>query len=744
MARLRRLVFASVLALAALSGPGAVAARPASRRVGFAPRLPANSSLAGPVTGSTRMRVAVALEPRDPAALRRFATAVSTPGSAAYGHYITPRQFAQRFGPTSAQIAAVEASLRAHGLAPGPVSANHLSIPVSASAARLERAFSIVFERVSLASRRTAVVNTVAPELDGSVAGLVQAVVGLSTLSAPHPLYARPHGVHPHSTAHVATGGPQPCATARAAAAGQSAYTADQIASAYGFSGLYGAGDQGRGQTVALYELEPYTPSDIATYQSCYGTHASVSSIAVDGGAGSTQGGEAALDIEQVIGLAPQANILVYEGPNSSSSAPGSGYYDTWSTLIGQDRARVVSASWGQCEALVNPSDASAESTLFEEAAAQGQTVFSATGDQGSEDCNGQSGPLGFSPSLAVDDPSSQPFVTAVGGTTLSSLGPRPTEKVWNNGGGLGGLLGTAPGAGGGGKSSFWAMPSYQSSAPSFLHVAQSGARETPDVSADADPNTGYLIYWNGSGAAGPTEPSGWQGIAGTSAAAPVWASATALINASSACDGSFVGFANPLLYKAAASAYGQDFNDITQGNNDFTGTNGGKYAAGPGFDMASGLGTPYVAALAVTLCKSATHPGSPAISGASLTGVGRARPTLRLTLSAGKAAPGLKTISIKLPSVLRFARRPERVTVTGPHRQRLGFAAEVGHGVLIIRLRDPASLLTITIRYATLTATRREAAAARRGHAGKLRITVPVTNAFGSRTTLHASVVPH
>lgn len=731
-----------VVALAVLSRSGALAAGAPARRVGFAPRLPSEASVTGAQAGSTRMQIAVALAPRDPAALKSFASAVSTPGSSSYRRYITPAQFARRFGPTSAQIAAVEGSLRAHGLAPGRVSANHLSIPISASAAKLERAFSIGFKRVRLRNRSAAIVNTVAPRLDGSIAGLVQGVVGLNTLSTPRPLYARPHDVHPHATAHVATGGPQPCATARAAAPGQAAYTADQIAAAYGFSGFYGAGDEGKGQTIALYELEPHDASDIAAYQACYGTHALVSNVLVDGGAGTGPGaGEAALDIEDTIGLAPQANYLVYEGPNSNSGSPGAGPYDTWNAIISQDRARVVSASWGQCEALEGASDAGAENTLFEEAAAQGQTIVSASGDEGSEDCNGETGLFGFDGSLAVDDPSSQPFVTGVGGTTMSAIGPRPTEQVWNSG--AASLLGSS-GAGGGGESSFWGMPAYQAGAPSFLHVRKSSVRESPDVSADADPDDGYLIYWNGSGDAGLGQPVGWQGIGGTSAAAPVWAAAIALINASTQCNGAVVGFANPALYKAAARAYGQDFNDITQGNNDFTATNGGEYAAGTGFDMASGLGTPNASALTGTLCQHATRVGAPNLSNVSLAGVGHARPTLHFKLTAGSNAPGLKTISIRLPSGLRFARKPGKVTVTGPYGHKLGFAASVKRGVLTIRLRQATTVAKVTVRYATLTATHREAAAARRGHAGKAQITVDVTDARGRRTTLQASVRPH
>jgi subtilase family serine protease len=151
-------------------------------------------------------------------------------------------------------------------------------------------------------------------------------------------------------------------------------------------------------------------------------------------------------------------------------------------------------------------------------------------------------------------------------------------------------------------------MPSYQSAAPASLHVinvessgsqckAASGSfcREVPDVSADADPFSGYLIYFDGF----------WTGIGGTSAAAPLWAAFMALTDASRACAGSSVGFANPALYGVAGSTYAADFNDITSGNNDYTGASGGLYEAGVGYDMASGLGTPNGINLSRTLCAS-------------------------------------------------------------------------------------------------------------------------------------------
>ncbi|MDQ6774894.1 MAG: protease pro-enzyme activation domain-containing protein [Actinomycetota bacterium] len=603
--------------IAAVSPPGAVAASARGVRVGSAALIPAPLRVLGLLSPATKLGVTVALAPRDPAGLAAFASAVSSPGSSVYRQYLSVAQFAQRFGPTPAQIAAVRSSLSAHGLDPGPVTANGLAIPVTATAGALSSAFSISFARVLGPSGRIAVANTAAPLIDASVAGLVQGVVGLDSLSLPQPRALRPHATRrtPLTAPHVATGGPQPCAAASAAAPGQQAYTADQIAAAYSFSGLYAAGDLGAGQTVAVYELEPNDPNDIAGYQSCYGTSAAVSYVPVDGGAGTGAGtGEAALDIEDVIGLAPKASIIVYQGPNSNSGAPGAGPYDTYNAIISQDRAKIITTSWGQCEPMEGPPDATAESTLFEEAAAQGQTIISAAGDNGSEDCFTAGQNLTVAP--AVDDPSSQPFVTGVGGTSMASPGPPPSQSVWNNGGSIGALLGANAGAGGGGISTLTKMPSYQSGAPSSLNVinarssgspcgASTGyCRQVPDVSANADPFTGYLIYYQGA----------WSGIGGTSAAAPVWASLVALADASPACTGTSVGFANPALYRVAGGPqYASAFNDVTAGNNDFTGTNGGRFAAGPGYDMASGLGTPIAPTLAVALCETVTlaNPGT-------------------------------------------------------------------------------------------------------------------------------------
>ena len=622
-------VLAGVLVSASASASASVV------RAGAQAQLPAGSSLVGALASSTPMHLTIALQPRDPAALVAHATAVSDPSSPLYRHYLTTAQFARAFAPSSATVAAVRASLEAHGLRVGPLSAGGLSLPVTGDAGTLSRAFALVFDRIRLPSGVTAIVNSLAPALDRAIAPAVQAVIGLDSVANPQPLRAsllrpaRPAArVQPSARPQVVTGGPQPCSAATTAAPGQSAYTDDQIASAYDFNGAYGAGDQGQGITVALYELEPYSPQDIAAYQACYGTSASITDVPVDGGAGSGAGtGEAAFDIEQVIGLAPKANIVVYTGPNSNNNGPGAGPFDALQAAVDQDKAQVISDSWGQCEPMEGAADAHAEATVTEQATVQGQTIFAASGDEGSEGCD--SGGALSDTELATSDPATQPFVTGVGGTSLSSLGPPPTESVWNNGGNLTGLLGLALGATGGGLSSLWSMPSYQSGANPALGVTQSASsgrpcgntsgdcRESPDVSADADPNTGYLIYYNGGGSVSG-QPVGWQGTGGTSGSTPLWAAVIALADASKGCAGAPVGFVNPALYALAGSDYGRYFHDVRSGNNDLTASHAGLYPATTGYDLATGLGTPDASQLVSALCAASVRLPNPGTQSSS------------------------------------------------------------------------------------------------------------------------------
>lgn len=603
MSRSRRLNRATVArskivaaAIALIGGIGLMAAsasatpaaahmvRPAAR-VGAPPAVPIGATAVGLLPAATRLLATVTLEPRSPAALADYATVVSTRGNVLYGKYLTTAQFAARFGPSASTIAAVRGVLQRDGLRPSGVTADHLAVGIRGTAAQFSRSFGTGFIRYHLASGRFAYANTRAPLLPGSIATAVQAVIGLDNLASAHSedlVAAKRAGGA--AVARVATGGPQPCTAAQQEGSSEGAYTANQLASSYSFSSLYGAGDLGAGQTVAVYELEPNLTSDITAYQVCYGTTTSVSYVKVDGGAGTGAGsGEASLDIEDVIGLAPDASILVYQAPNTDKGA-----YDEYNSIISQDTTNVISTSWGLCESEEGLSAAEAELTLFEEAATQRQSVLAAAGDDGSEDCGTNA--------LAVDDPGSDPYVTSVGGLKLSKLGPPPKETVWDD----------SVGSGGGGISEFWEMPTYQSGALKSLHVisgkssrkpcgAAKGAycREVPDVSANADPYTGYVVYHSGH----------WSTIGGTSAAAPLFAAFIALTDASTTCAGTRVGFLNPSLYSIASTAYSANFYDIKSGNNDWTGTHPGDYKAGAGFDMASGLGGPDAATLSAALC---------------------------------------------------------------------------------------------------------------------------------------------
>jgi subtilase family serine protease len=587
-------------------------------RVGSVSPLPRQARITGTVPAQQTFHLTVALEPQDPNGLTALATAVSTPGTPAFRRYLTVSQFAHRFGASPLQVAAVQSALRAQGLNVGPATANDLTIPVTGTAAQVQNAFAVSLSRVQLPSGRTAYANQQAPALPSSIAPDVQAVLGLDDLTLDQPqdavAPAAPAASQraPAARAHVMTGGPQPCAAASTVVTGthfakpyEGAHTADQIAYAYHFPGLYATGDEGAGQTVALLEENPYDPADIAAYQACYGTSTSVSSVIVGAGyptgATTATSDEPPLDIEQVIGLAPKANILVYGG---SSVVP------ILTAVVSQDLAKVISTSYGTCSAgAAAPFD-----TELKEAAVQGQSYFNSTGDSGSAGCYSSTSPSTTS-SPAVNVYAGDPFATAVGGTSLYSSGAggvttytpgQPAvEGVWNDGVGSSG----SPSATGGGISTQWAMPSYQSGAPAGLGVinADSNAascgstycREEPDVSADADPASGYVIFAQGV----------WTIVGGTSASAPLWASFAALVDASTGCPGT-IGFVNPALYQIAGGAYATNFNDTSQpspntgvADNDALGVNGGLFPVTTGYDMSTGLGSMNAPQLAASLC---------------------------------------------------------------------------------------------------------------------------------------------
>jgi hypothetical protein len=637
-----------------------VTTRPAVESVQAAPTIPRGAAPLGLVPAAAQITGEVILQPRDRAAVQAFVNEVNNKNSAQFHQYLVPGQFAARFGPLPSAVAAVTSQLRADGLQVSSAAGKSMFLQFRGPASRVETAFGTGLRRYHLADGTTGQATTSSVQLPSAIAGSVAAVVGLNDLVRLRPADMRrpvtaPPGTRPAVRAAPTpsvTGAPAACPSATTAATDAGGLTDDQIAKAYGAFGLYQAGDTGAGQHIAVYELEPFQPSDLEVFDSCYfgpamatTMAALVNVIAVDGGQPAGPGTEAILDVEDVSALAPGANLDVYEAPNTTAGA-----IDEYANIVNADTDQVVTTSWGLCESALQqaaPGIQQAENLLFEQAAAQGQSVFAAAGDSGSNDCNrGFSAPV--SPVLSVDDPGSQPYVVSVGGTTIDDATQPPSEHVWNDG--------AQGGGGGGGISESWPMPSWQLDArvpgildpatisaadaveatdsgnPAFAFCqsdAPGGATETacrqvPDVSAQADEFTGAITIY--SAAFGPGQ-AGWTTIGGTSSATPIWAALLALVNVSntsSACSphSRGVGFVSPLLYGVASNGtqYGQSFNDITAGGNDPFGFSD-LFPATKGYDMASGLGSPELtsagggAGLAANLCDAAVSLVRPVVT---------------------------------------------------------------------------------------------------------------------------------
>jgi subtilase family serine protease len=560
------------------------------------PLVPPGTVELGAADPATPVSLSVTVASRDPSGMAAAVASVSTPGWPDYRRFLSPPEFASRFGAPAATLATVRSELVALGLHPGATRDDGLSIPVQATVGQASAAFRTSIHKVLLPGGRPAYTDVTTPSYPAGV----QAVIGLDTVTR----LARQTEASPTTSGVTSAPASSAVLPAQACPTATTPDTRDaaQLSAAYDVGPLYGSGIGGAGQTVALYELAGFSASDVASYQSCYAVSDPVSTVPVDGGAGIGAGtSEVTADIEVVSSSAPEASIVVYEAPNG-----GSGIYDDWARIVNDDTAKVVSTSWGLCEARLSqadPAEAQAEQALFAQAALQGQSVLAATGDSGSEGCDQ---PGYADSSLGVEDPASQPDVVAVGGTDLSQVSSPPVESVWNS----------SEGASGGGVSSLWPMPSWQDR-PGVVGAGSSGApcgagagycRQIPDVSAAADPTYGYPVYCT----AGDCASAGWVSAGGTSLATPYWASLVSLVD--EAC-GAPVGFLDPALYNDASSSP-TVFHDVTAGNNDYLGAHGGTYPAGPGYDMATGLGTPDAGRLASALCPGWSPGGSPHPSG--------------------------------------------------------------------------------------------------------------------------------
>jgi hypothetical protein len=696
-------------------------------RLAAAPQLPRTATRLGAPAAAAKVSGDVALRPRDPAAVTAAALAVSNPKSPQYRHYLAPGAFRSQYGPTATTIATVEATLRAAHLTVSSVSSNGMLIHFTGTAAQAGAALHTGFATYRLKSGRTGTEMTSAPAFPTSVASQVTGVIGLNTLAKPvstiehwdsgHAKLSTP--VTRGATPAAIAGAPAPCAAATKNALHENGLTYDHLAHAYGLDGLFRSGDFGAGQHIAIYELAPYVPSDVKAFETCYFGKSGAAdmatrlhSILVDGGAGTGVGpgtDEADLDVQDVAAFAPKADIDVYTAPITNL-----GYLDEYNQIISSDVDSFITSSWGStsCEQETEgfePGLVDTENQLFEQAALQGQTVLNSAGDSGSDECAFNGDPSPAAPFVSAADPASQPFVTSVGGTAITSDTNRPKEQVWNDG--------NFGGAGGGGTSALWSAPSWQQAANAsinpnvFAEAFGSGAgfgdgfdqpcpqatstdmtvcRTVPDVTAEADEFTGSVGIFDATF-------GGWVDFGGTSSSTPLWAAMLADVQASTGCQATgSLGFVSPKLYAIGANP-AQDaasFNDVTVGNNDtYAISNGDLFRATPGFDLASGLGSPRLTApggqpaLAAFLCAQAPSdaPGVSSLSPAMEPSSPSGSLTITGTGFTGATAVSIGTFSVPTSDIDVVSDTEIKVTAPPAATQTGGDTGESGAGRAIV-----------------------------------------------------------
>ncbi len=574
--------------------------------------------------------VSLVLRLRHEAELENYVRQTATPGSANFQKFLTTAQFAERYGATDAQIAKVQGYLSQHGLQ-GELLDNHLVISVRGTIGQFSQLFGTPVH--NYVSRKTGQrFHRPARPLVMPV-GLGDNVILASGLS--NEWHYVPHHTSKLPVTNLRLANPPTTlsAQARAAATGNPTatgvpgqYTVVYVANLYIIIPLFRRGITGKGSTLAIVTLATFDPSDAEDYWTAIGLDTKpnrITQVHVDGGGGTNGADETTLDVQQAGGLAPQANIIVYDAPNA-----GSGFVDAFARAGSDNRADSISASWGLGEIFnfaalnvdgarntdtTDVGDLRAYHQIFLEAAAQGQSMFAASGDSGAYDTvralGTGDGPGEFSAPLTVDAPASDPYITAAGGTTVpvkfvNSSGQVvlsiDQESVW----GWDYLLPFVPSrdyvfsvGGGGGVSVYWRQPMYQlftsgmerseknqeltyndpATGP-YTYLKLPGnfkGRNLPDISLNADPETGYLLVFQG----------GLYSSGGTSFVAPQLNGITALLRQST---GHRIGLWNPHMYLLQnLFGYGKwsAFNRISAGDNWF-------YAGNGRYNPGAGIGT--------------------------------------------------------------------------------------------------------------------------------------------------------
>ena len=497
------------------------------------------SQLLGHATNKNQqLQLSIGLNIRNRTALTALIAAQNDPTSALYHQFLTPQQFTDQFGPTQTMVNSVIAYSQSQGLKVNGVSPNHVLVNASGSVGTVEQAFRVTLNDYVL-NGRTVYAPSSEPSVPDTLGTIILNVAGLDNVAR----YQHAGTIEQKQSIADAIPG----------------YTPDQLRTAYDANALLHTGSTGAGQTLALFELDGYTPSDVNAYLSHYnlGTP-KYSDVLVDGATNTPGDGaiEVELDMQVASALAPDATQKIYIGQNTPT-----GINDLYNKIVTDDQAKGISTSWGVCETFLTPAELSTLDVIFAQGAAQGQALFAASGDAGAYDC--------YTNTLAVESPADDPYVVGVGGTSLhvKSDGTYGSEAVWEGSGG--------------GISTQFTRPAYQKG----TNLTNSN-RMVPDVSADADRNTGYSTYCTVTA----SDCTGWMLVGGTSAAAPLWAGIATDINEY------LISQVKPSLGSASGSLYAlynkdqpySAYHDVTTGNNHY-------YSATPGYDTASGIGTPDV-----------------------------------------------------------------------------------------------------------------------------------------------------
>jgi subtilase family serine protease len=597
--------------------------------------------------GATPISVTVALSLPNLDEAESLLNSLNTPGDPQYQQFLSADQFAARFAPTNAAVAKVIAGLANYGLVAQRTTATTLQ--VTGLPADMERAFAVSLHSYEVPAHDNVPGYTYHAPLSpatipAEILGSVAAVVGLDSRPSLRPLYKVASLKQTKAVSPTPAGG----------LINPFGYlTVADFASYYDVQPLYSRGLTGKGRTLGIVALASFTPSDAFAYWSALGLSVNPSRIQivnVDGGPGAPSDAsgsiETTLDVEQSGGIAPGADIIVYQAPNTNQ-----GFVDVFARAIEGNSAQSLSVSWGYWEWYQNLENApvtdpitkravgvtQAFHELFIRAAIQGQTLFAAAGDGGAYDINHDLGcfPPACSITLSVDYPASDTAITAAGGTTLAGIQEYclnaactppyyqvdiQHERVWGWDylDGLCALFGKNPIAcgifpagGGGGVSIIYGLPLYQFFLPGvqrsqpgqnwimngelvYALPAKFPGRNVPDVSFNADPETGYVIYYTSNVSGFGIDPF----VGGTSFVGPQLNGVAALLGED--LRGHRLGLLSPLLYALALTgqAYrGPDapLHAIAYGDNWF-------YSGRDGYSPAAGLGTMDVANFAKIL----------------------------------------------------------------------------------------------------------------------------------------------